>query len=95
MRGRDQVTICKFMMNLQDEAYDYFVKNGTYPVKSRPLEFSKKQMRSLRINQLFWFVFVVTIPSCVLTWYLLTCASFSMVVYTIVSLLAGGKLHLL
>ena len=52
-------------LSTQDEAYDYCLKNGTYPLPEYHMPFSPWLLWKLRLFMLFWFIVLVFLP-CVL-----------------------------
>lgn len=56
---------CYKLYQHKDEAYDYCLKNGTYPLPEYHMPFSPWLLWKLRLFMLFWFLVLVFLP-CVL-----------------------------
>ncbi|XP_019851690.1 PREDICTED: 1-acyl-sn-glycerol-3-phosphate acyltransferase delta-like [Amphimedon queenslandica] len=59
----DLQNFCHQLYVHKDNAYQYFVENGTYPNPSKPMVFTKRQIWILRLNILLWLFVTSVCPS--------------------------------
>ena len=74
------ISLCIY--SIQDEAYDYFTKHGTYPGPEYHQPFSSWLLWKMRLNILFWGILLFVIPCLLILLY------FSWAYIIVLSLLA-------